>query len=57
MKMTIQQARDLASTLTAYADAAQAAGRSDFDLVTVLQGLDDDARSALQAAINDGGEP
>jgi len=52
MRLTTQQARDMANALTAAADAAEKAGDTDFDLVNVLSTLDDEARDALQAAIN-----
>lgn len=49
--MNIEQARELAATLNDAADAAEAAGTDEVDLVSNLQAVDDAARAELEAAI------
>ncbi len=49
--MKVKDARDLAASLIQAADAAEAAGKEDFELLDELRSLDDAARAELEAAI------
>jgi len=53
--MTPEQARALARELNAAADAADAAGRAEVDVIVALRAADDKARAELQAAIEASG--
>jgi hypothetical protein len=49
--MTPNQAREIAATLTAAADRAEANGLDQVDIITDLREADDAARAELEAAI------
>ena len=51
MKIAVTDAREIAQALTSAADAAEAAGQQEFDLLDTLQGVDNAARDVLAAAI------
>lgn len=51
MRITVENARALAASLTSAAATAQTAGATDFDLQDALADVDDDARAQLAAAI------
>jgi hypothetical protein len=51
MKITVSDARAFAAALNQGADEAMEKGEHEFDLVTVVQSVDDKAREDLQAAI------
>lgn len=51
--MKTVDARQLAKDLIAAADAAEAAGKSEIDLIAQLQATDDAARAGLLAALNE----
>lgn len=51
MRITVANARALAASLVSGADAAEKSGSADFELISSLQALDDEARADLQAAI------
>lgn len=53
MKITVSDARAFANALIAGANQAEAAGATDFDLVSSLQALDNSARDDLQSAIDE----
>ncbi len=49
--MKVKEARDLAAALIRAADAAEAAGKDEFEFIDELLALDDAARAELEAAI------
>jgi hypothetical protein len=51
MILSVADARSIARTLNAAADAAASAGQTQFDILNVLEQLDDDASKQLAAAI------
>ena len=51
MRITVENARALAASLTSAAATAQSAGATDFELLDALGSVDDDARAQLEAAI------
>lgn len=51
MRITVENARALAASLTGAAANAQERGQKDFDLLDTLGAIDDAAREQLTAAI------